>query len=68
MLWLAGNVSGIALHGGVSEHVHRVRDKACLKKNVGDQRGRHFPSSLAVSAQRVKRSLQLRNRHCFGQG
>ncbi len=57
MLWLAGYVSGIALHGGVSERVHRFRDKACLKKNSGDQRGRHFPPSLAVSAKWVKRTL-----------
>ena len=38
MLWLAGYVSGIALHGGVSEHVHRVRDKACLKKRGRSKR------------------------------
>ncbi len=57
MLWLAGYVSGIASHAGSTERIHCVRDKACLKKNVGDQRGRHFPPSLAVSAQRAKRTL-----------
>ena len=57
MLLLAGYMSGIASHAGSTERIHCVRDKACLKKNVGDQRGRHFPPSLAVLAQRVKRTL-----------
>ena len=42
MLWLAGNVSGIASHGGVSERVHRVRDKACLKKTWEIKEGGTF--------------------------
>lgn len=42
MLWLAGNVSGIALHGGDSEHIHRVRDKACLKKTSEIKEGGTF--------------------------
>lgn len=42
MLWLAGYVSGIAFHGGVAEHIHRVRDKACLKKTWEIKEGGTF--------------------------
>ena len=42
MLWLAGNVSGIASHAEITEHVRGVRDSACLKKTWEIKEGGTF--------------------------